>query len=266
MKKGTKNPVLVESALLGRGLPSLDNSLINYLWPQAEISLPYVSEGIIKQGALWEVLKARNQQNWKRIDATRIQDITQSDVSGYLTASALIKLALPFNLVVTAGMGGITGGRISQDLVTIAAKPVWFISSGFKDVIDAKASLEYLKSHGVKVLGWKNPIYNGFIFANQGYSLDGVIEENNLKDIDLKNDKGVIIFNPVPANLKLQNNKLLELAREQMIMARENGEDFHPVVNKLLDHDTKGQSSLIQLLALISNINLALRINAVLGG
>ncbi|NLJ71522.1 MAG: hypothetical protein GX333_00740 [Syntrophomonadaceae bacterium] len=266
MKQGIKNPVLVETALLGRGLPSLDNNLINYLWPQAEISLPYVSEGIIKQGALGEVLKARHRQDWKRIDALTLQNLSQSEVSGYLTASALIKLALPFNIVVTAGMGGITGGRISKDLVTIAAKPVWFISSGFKDVIDAKASLEYLKSHGVKVLGWKNPIYNGFIFANQGYSLDGVIEENNLKYIDFDNDKGVVIFNPVPANLKLPNTRLLELATEQMNIARENGEDFHPVVNKLLDQDTKGQSSLIQLLALISNINLALRFNAVLGG
>ncbi|NLB89508.1 MAG: pseudouridine-5'-phosphate glycosidase [Syntrophomonadaceae bacterium] len=163
-------------------------------------------------------------------------------------------------------MGGVTGERISQDLVAIAEKPVFFISSGFKDLIDAENSLGYLRSQGIKVLGWKKSIYDGFLFTNESYNLDGLIDENNINDINFQDGKGILIFNPVPEELRLNNKELLELARKKMKTARERGEDFHPIVNKLLDEETKGMSSFIQLLALIANLNLALQISAQLGG
>lgn len=260
------NPVLVETALLGRGLPSLENNFLKYLWPDKGILLPYIKDGQITWTKLEEFVKVRNQSAWQRIDAKGIEELTTSKLSGgYLTASALIKLAKPFDIIVTAGMGGVTGERISQDLVAITEKPVFFISSGFKDLIDAKSSLDYLKSQGIRVLGWEKPTYNGFLFTSQPYVLDGLVDESNIKDLDFKNGKGILIFNPLPDEFKLKDDKLLELASKQMDMARENGEDFHPLVNKLLDKNTKGESSFIQLLALIANLNLALHISGRLG-
>lgn len=260
------NPVLVETALLGRGLPSVDNNLIEYLWPNNEVLLPYVQKGLIKWTELNEFARVRNHNDWARLDANHIDRTESSIVNGYLTASALIKLASPSDIIVTAGMGGVTEGRISQDLVAIVDKPVFFISSGFKDLIEAKSSLDYLRSEGIKVLGWKKPIYDGFLFAAEPHILDGAVDENNIKDVRFESGKGILIFNPVPEELKLKNKELLELARNKMIAAAEKGEDFHPAVNKLLDVETEGRSSLIQLLALMANLNLALQISARLGG
>ncbi len=257
MTKAIKSPVLVDTCLLGRGLPSLDNHLINYLWPNEDVILPYVKGGIIKKANLDEILEIRNQNDWPRLDAGHLQKLTESPINGYLTASALMSLAAPHDLVVTAGIGGITGQRVSQDLVNIADKPLWFISSGFKDVIDAKASLEYLKAQGIRVLGWKSPAYEGFLFSGPGYKLDGAVDENNIHNIDFKDGKGILIFNPVPAYLKIKDSKLLALAAEQINMMQEKGIDFHPLINKFLDDHTGGYASLIQLIALIANINLA---------
>ena len=129
-------------------------------------------------------------------------------------------------------------------------------------MIEAKSSLDYLRSEGIKVLGWKKPIYDGFLFAAEPHILDGAVDENNIKDVRFESGKGILIFNPVPEELKLKNKELLELARNKMIAAAEKGEDFHPAVNKLLDVETEGRSSLIQLLALMANLNLALQISA----
>lgn len=260
------NPVLADTALLGRGLPSIDNNLINYLWPDRSTVLPYMEEGVIKWTGLEELLKVRNRDSWLRIDARALKDAQEQEISGYLTASALIALAPPGSLVVTAGMGGITGKRISQDLIALAQKPVCLITSGFKDVIDARASFDFLKSRGIKVMGWRNQVYDGFLFAKQDYILDGVINENNLKDLELTNGQVILVFNPVPVSLKIDDNKLLESVVMQVKKLQNMGADFHPIVNKVLDDATNGQASLIQLIALIANMNLAIRMNSWLGG
>lgn len=265
-RERTNNPVLADTALLGRGLPSIANNLISYLWPDSRIVLPYIEEGLIKRVGLEEFLKVRNNNAWQRIDAQKLQNAQEHKNSGYLTASALMELTSPGSLVVTAGMGGITGQRVSQDLIIMAHKPVWFITSGFKDVVDAKASFDFLKSQGIRVMGWKNQVYNGFIFADQDHVLDGVVDENQVNNLDLRNEQGMLIINPLPTSLKLDDKNLLKLAGDQMNRLKEMEEDFHPVVNQVLDDDTSGWASLIQLMALIANINLAARINSCLGG
>lgn len=266
MEKATVlSPILVDTALLGRGLTSLDNSIIKYFWPSIECKLPYCHEGDIKHLSLTEMLKIRNQQELPRIDATKIKLAIPNKESGYLTASALMEIALPSNFIVTAGIGGITGERVSEDLITIAQKPIFFISSGFKDIIDAKSSLEYLKTNGVKVLGWENPIYNGFLFNNQHYELDGVINEYNIKNINFSNSKGIMIFNPLPQELKIKEAYILEKLKGKLNIYQEQGLDFHPIINQLLDEYTKGRASFIQLLALVTNLNLAREISILIG-
>ncbi|HZK43166.1 MAG TPA: pseudouridine-5'-phosphate glycosidase [Syntrophomonadaceae bacterium] len=259
------NPVLVDTALLGRGLSSLDNSLIKFLWPSGNIEHPYSHEGVISYPSLGEILEIRNQQDLQRLDSQDLKNITLNKKSGYLTASAIMEIALPFKIVVTAGIGGITGERVSKDLVTIANKPLYFISSGFKDIIEAENSLAHLKENGVRVFGWKNSIYDGFLFGNQHHLLDGLVDENNIKDIKLDNSKGIMIFNPLPSELKFQEDSILKTLKETMKGFQESGIDFHPLINELLDQHTKGKSSFVQLLAFIANINLAQRINNLLG-
>ena len=261
-----QNPVLADTALLGRGLPSIDNNLIDYMWPDRSTVFPYMEEGFIKWAVLEEILKVRNRNSWQRIDARALNDAQEQKTSGYLTASALMALSPPGSLVVTAGMGGITGQRISQDLITLAQKPLCLIVSGFKDVVDARASFDFLKSQGIKVMGWRNRVYDGFLFADQDYVLDGILAEDNLNDLKLADNTSILVINPIPDSLKMNDKKLLEFAGKQMDRLWKTGEDFHPVVNQILDDETKGRASLIQLVALTVNVNLAVGINSWLGG
>ncbi|NLB89507.1 MAG: hypothetical protein GX790_09875 [Syntrophomonadaceae bacterium] len=76
------NPVLVETALLGRGLPSLDNNLIAYLWPDRKILLPHVQKGLIKWTKLNEFALVRNHSDWQRIDANSIGELKAREVNG----------------------------------------------------------------------------------------------------------------------------------------------------------------------------------------
>lgn len=74
-----------------------------------------------------------------------------------------------------------------------------------------------------------------------------------------------MIFNPLPSELKFQEDSILKTLKETMKGFQESGIDFHPLINELLDQHTKGKSSFVQLLAFIANINLAQRINNLLG-
>ena len=53
---------------------------------------------------------------------------------------------------------------------------------------------------------------------------------------------------------------MLQEALKEGVAAEERGESFHPAVNAALDRLSNGVSSMIQLRALVQNINLALKI------
>ncbi|NPV89834.1 MAG: hypothetical protein HPY50_03545 [Firmicutes bacterium] len=257
-------PILVETALLGQGLPSIDNECIADLWPAVPgIELVWLQEGRVVSGGLEELLAVRPRQEWERINSSNLERSAERKASGYLTASAVLKISSRSTgrIVVTAGMGGVRAGIVSPDLMEIKPGGI-LIASAFKDTIEAEASLEYLRKRRVITAGWQSARADGFLFLDHGCDLDIRCDDDFLSAKGLGGgfftSFGLIMFNPLELSKRIPDRGCLERAAAKGQVALDNGLEFHPQVNAALDEMTGGHSSQLQLHALVDNLRLAL--------
>jgi pseudouridine-5'-phosphate glycosidase len=90
-------------------------------------------------------------------------------LSGATTVSATSHLAalLGIKVFATGGIGGVHRGwetslDISADLPALASSPVVVVCAGAKSVLDLPATLEWLETHGVPVLGYGTNTFPAF--------------------------------------------------------------------------------------------------------
>jgi len=157
-------------------------------------------------------------------------------------------------VIVTAGMGGVRGNTVSLDM-NLCNYNVLLIASAPKDSLDAMTTISTLIRSGVKVIGYRSALSDGFLFVNEkDVRLDGLYSGEDPLYLITKN-KGCLLLNAIPHEKRLSNRDHL---REAVKAGEQSGKGFHPMVNQVLDNLTGGLSSEIQLLSLISNIELAL--------
>ena len=131
---------LVESALLTHGLKSVSNETIKKEWQDPRIDCDLLEKALVEKQ------------------------------SGALTASGTmavcVKMGIP--VAITCGMGGIgdiKGEELCPDLPALQQIPVVLISAGPKDMLDRKATIDWLISHGVKVIGTERNYCTCYVFC-----------------------------------------------------------------------------------------------------
>ena len=248
--------ILIETALLGHGLPSVTNDTIKNLWKDYEdAALVWMENGKIKLGKMDEFLKIRGKKQWKRISRKTVDESIKNLESGFLTASAVMKLAYErkIGIVVTAGMGGIRKDTFSDDLYCLIEYPLMLIASSPKDSLDIDKTIKFLEKNEVRIMGYNTNISNGFIFKSDDISVEGMYEFNDYRSLVGK--KGTLLLNPIPENERVKNNS--EILLKAIDEGDNNIKNFHPTVNFYLDKYTEGVASMLQLKAMISNLCIA---------
>lgn len=250
---------LVETALLGHGLPSIKNTNILSIWPK-DAMLAWVEKGEIRVGTIEEFLPTRmKSDHWKRFNGLKIRKSLSKDVNGYLTASGTMIVAkkLRCPVVVTAGIGGIGDiyrENLCYDLPALAELGITLVATSPKDMLDIPATINWLKNHGVKVLGIDTEYCNGYILALQNHKLSGRV---SVQDVNKLKYGCNLILNPIPKEERLKDSLLLQEAIKSGKQAEKEGKAYHPAVNACFDRLSLGMSSKIQLESLVSNIKLA---------
>ncbi|HOV42535.1 pseudouridine-5'-phosphate glycosidase [Syntrophothermus lipocalidus] len=253
-------PIVIETALLGCGLPSIPNEVIEQeLARHQGLILVWVEQGRVVCGGVEQFLHHRPADGWKRLDGRRVKDALDKKNSGYLTVSGVMSLftSSPV-IVVTAGMGGIREGMVSQDLICLSRTEACLIATAPKDSVDLEGTLGYLRAQKVRTVGVGQALCDGFLFRCGPVSLDGSWDVGEPPARSW--GSGWVIFNPLPAELRLKDDIVLAEALASAGRACANGEDFHPAFNRVLDEMTAGQASYLQLAALVRNVELALKI------
>jgi pseudouridine-5'-phosphate glycosidase len=251
--------VLVETALLGQGLPSIAGAQMAGIWPAAREVVPvWLQEGRVVLGGIEQFLPLRAQEEWPRIDGDRLDEAITGGRSGFLTASAVMRVANAAggNLVVTAGMGGVRNGRVSQDLILLSRLKVLLVASAPKDSQNLWDTIAYLRRMGVRTVGKESRCVDGFLFTGDPVCLDAVYGGES--PANLSAGQWCLLLNPLPAELRLRDHEILKEALAAGDRARQKQEEFHPAVNRALDRLTCGEASRLQLQALAANLELAL--------
>lgn len=188
-------------------------------------------------------------------------------VAGTMIAAAMAGIGL----FATGGIGGVHRDAaetfdVSADLQELARTDVTVVCAGVKSILDIGATLEYLETLGVPVIGYRTDEMPAFYTAHSGHILphhcDSPDEIARLlrtrTSLDLGG--GVVVVNPIPPDHAMDAD-VIEAAIDQALgearVAGISGRDVTPFVLARVGELT-GEASLEANIALVrSNARLA---------
>ncbi len=182
--------VALESTVISHGLPYPDN-----------LKLAHEMELIIRQhGAVpatvgviaGELIAGLSPQQIERLAAAPdrpVGKVSRRDLpivvarklDGATTVAATMWIAhrAGIELFATGGIGGVHRSRepgpstdVSADLQELAQTPLIVVCAGAKAILDLPATLEYLETHGVTVIGYRTEEFPAFYSRSSGLPVD----------------------------------------------------------------------------------------------
>lgn len=175
---------------------------------------------------------------------------------GATTVSASVALAHAAGVQVfaTGGIGGVHRGAsstfdVSADLDALANHPVITVCAGAKAFLDLAATLEYLETYGVPVLGWRHDWFPAFYTRSSGlpvpHRVETAAEVAAVLAQRVRPATGVLVTAPIPESDELPAAELdavLAAALEECAAAGIVGAAITPFVLGRIGAATAGRS------------------------
>lgn len=191
-------------------------------------------------------------------------------LSGGTTVSATMLLAhyAGIKVFATGGIGGVHRGwentlDISSDLKALSQIPVIVVSAGCKAILDIPATMEYMESLGIPVIGWKTSLFPAFYSRSSGISIDRVDNATELAEIYRSmimldpNPSGILLANPVPIEDEISSEVIALHISNAINSAKQkgiHGKELTPYLLAYLSDSTQGVSVTTNLSLLRNNV------------
>ncbi|MCE1245789.1 MAG: pseudouridine-5'-phosphate glycosidase [Firmicutes bacterium] len=236
-----------------------------------------ISDGRIKIGLGAEDISAMiDRKRARKVNLRDIPQCIQKREDGATTVSATLFMAhrMGLPLVVTGGMGGVHRQAektfdISADLTTLATTPVALVTSGIKSILNIPATLEYMETAAIPVIGYRTDSFPTFYCSSSNLPvperMDEVDEIAGILRIRQKigMKQGVLIANPVPQEYSLGETFLEEVVEKSLFEAQEmeiSGKDVTPFLLERLHTLTSGKTIQANIALLKENAALGARL------
>lgn len=276
--------VALESTLISHGLPSPDNLEVareSERIVREEGAVPAtvgVISGSPKVGldeAELELMATA--EGVEKLSARDLPVAAAKGIHGATTVAATAHLAAlaGIRLFATGGLGGVHRGAreswdVSADLAALARAPVMVVCSGVKSILDVPATLEYLETVGVPVVGFRTKRFPGFYLTDSGHPLDWSVGDEAeaarlvraMADLGLGNS-GLVLANPLPEEEQLDpglHDRALRAGIEEMGRLGVRGKDVTPFLLGRFAEETAGESLRANRRIIARNARLAARI------
>lgn len=189
-------------------------------------------------------------------------------VAGTMFASQLAGI----KVFATGGIGGVhkeSSFDISTDLQALANTPMIVVCTGAKSILDLPATLEYLETVGVPVVGYQTDEFPAFYSRESGLNIS--VRLDSTKEIadfakahwNLGMDSAILVTNPVPeseAISKSEMEPIIANASAEAIAQGIHGQALTPFLLSRISELTEGKSLKTNLALLINNARLAAEI------
>ncbi len=282
--------VALESTILAHGLPRGDNRRIAdeiEATVRAAGAVPAtiaVLDGCVRIGLTADELD-------RLCDSPDITKLSVRDVgvavalgrSGATTVASTSALAHRSGIGVfaTGGLGGVHRGAgqsfdVSADLGVLASTPVLVVCAGVKSILDVPATLEYLETLSVPVLGYRTNAFPGFYLSDSGQAVSWRIDSPEQAAAvirarrDLATDRaGVVLANPLPPDEQLDpglHDRTLAAGLDLLDREGVSGKDVTPRLLEYFHAATEGRSLQVNVTLVLANAALAGAIAASLAG
>jgi pseudouridine-5'-phosphate glycosidase len=178
----------------------------------------------------------------------------------------------------TGGIGGVhkeSSFDISTDLRSLAEIPTVVVCAGAKAILDLPATLEYLETMGVPVIGYQTDEFPAFYSRESGLSVSArldspkAIAEFAEAHWNLGMKGGLLVTNPIPEADAIPAAKMgpiLAKASAEAVEQGIHGQKLTPFLLGRINELTKGKSLKANLALLLNNARLAAQIAVEMGG
>jgi len=181
----------------------------------------------------------------------------------------------------TGGLGGVHRGAaqsfdISADLRVLGRTPVLVVCAGVKSILDVPATLEYLETLSVPVIGYRTDGFPGFYLTDSGqpvpWRVDTAEQAASIvrARAALGTDRaGVVLANPLPADRQLDPDLHDRTLAEGLALLAEEGVSGKDVTPRLLEYfhsATHGESLRANVELVLANAFLAGEVASALAG
>ncbi|HKG52849.1 MAG TPA: pseudouridine-5'-phosphate glycosidase [Anaerolineales bacterium] len=172
----------------------------------------------------------------------------------------------------TGGIGGVhreSSFDISADLQALATIPMIVVCAGAKAILDLPATLEYLETMSVPVVGYGTDEFPAFYSRESG--LDTSVKLNTPQEIaefakahwHTGLQSAVLVTNPIPlgnAIPKVEMEPIIEKASKEAREKKIHGKELTPFLLQRINELTQGKSMAANLSLLLNNARLAAQI------
>ena len=189
-------------------------------------------------------------------------------VAGTMFASQLAGI----QVFATGGIGGVhreSAFDISTDLHALAEIPMIVVCAGAKAILDLPATLEYLETMGVPVVGYQTGEFPAFYSRESGLNVSVRLDSpREIADFAaahwrLGMRSAVLVTNPVPETEAIPKSEMEPLILKASTEALEqgiHGQKLTPFLLSRISQLTAGRSLRTNLALLLNNARLAARI------
>ncbi len=155
---------------------------------------------------------------------------------------------------------------VSADLIELASTPVAVVCAGAKAILDLPATLEFLETHRVPVLGFHTHEFPAFYSRGSGLSVQTSVESATeaaaiiRSNWDLGNATGVLVAVPIPPGDEIPREQMEPFINQALSAAEEQGitgSAITPFVLRRLAELTNGASDRANRALLRNNVRVA---------
>ena len=172
----------------------------------------------------------------------------------------------------TGGIGGVhkeSAFDISTDLQALATIPMIVVCAGAKAILDLPATVEYLETMAVPVVGYQTDDFPAFYSRESGLKLNDKVEtpDEIVKLAQAHWEMGmrsaILVAQPVPVRDEIPKSEMdpfIAQASQEAIKQEKRGQDLTPFLLQRISELTDGRSLRTNLSLLLNNARLAAQI------
>jgi pseudouridine-5'-phosphate glycosidase len=221
-----------------------------------------------------ELERLANEQHAYKVGPRDFASVITQQACGGTTVAGTMLACKTSNVRVfaTGGIGGVhreMSTDISADLQALATIPMIVVCAGAKAILDLPATLEYLETMSVPVIGYGTDEFPAFYSRESELGVS--LRLNSPQEIvyfakthwSAGMQSAVLVVNPIPAADAIPKAKMdpvIERASREAKEKKVQGKELTPFLLKRISELTKGESMKANLALLLNNARLAAQI------
>lgn len=274
--------VALESTVITHGLPSPENFRLAQDMEKTIRDLGVlpatiaILDGKIRVGLSADELKQLTSPDLpkRKVGLKDISGCLLKGSAGGTTVAASLAIAdlVGIKVFATGGIGGVHRGStldVSNDLLQLSKTPLIVVCSGAKSLLDLPATVEYLETMGVPLVGFQTDQFPAFYSRDTTLPVD--VNLDHPKDIaalakihwELGLKSTILVGNPAPSETAIESAKVEKWIQKAQRAADEQnikGGSLTPFIIDQLRVLSKGQTVKTNLSLLLNNAYLAANI------